>query len=61
MRLSRQHCQLIAEVIHEWATGYDQSEEAQLVAELFAKRLAGTNPNFDRQRFIDVATGERAR
>ena len=51
----------IAEVIHAWATGYDQIEEAQLVADLFANRLTETNPNFDRQRFIDMATGERVR
>ena len=52
MKLSRQHFQMIAEVLHEWADGYDQTEEAQVLAELFADRLASTNGMFNRDRFM---------
>jgi hypothetical protein len=34
------------------------SGDARIIAEHFADDLGGTNPNFDRQRFVDAATGE---
>ncbi len=62
MRLTRQHFQLIAEVIDDLYMGHeDWNRQLGQVTTKFADRLASTNPNFDRQRFIDVATGERAR
>jgi hypothetical protein len=61
MNMTRQHFQLIADVLREWSQGYDQAEEAKVVAELFADQLTTTNPSFDRDRFIDVATGVRER
>ena len=53
--------QLIAEVLTDWAENYDQQEEANLVADLFADRLADKYPNFDRQQFVDIATGKKKR
>jgi hypothetical protein len=34
------------------------SDDARIIAEHFADALRGTNPNFDRQRFVDAAMGE---
>ena len=34
------------------------SDDARIIAEHFADALRGTNPNFDRQRFISAAMGE---
>ena len=62
MSMTKQDFQLIAEVIDDMFMGHhDWNRQLDQVASKFAERLATTNPNFDRQRFIDVATGERAR
>lgn len=53
--MTRKDFQLIAEVLS------NRDDEPKDIISRFADRLASTNPNFDRQRFIDVATGERAR
>ncbi len=58
MTMTRQHFQLIAEVIR--TTGDDYQERVKYALN-FANRLASTNPQFDRDRFIDVATGKRER
>ena len=79
MEMSRQHFQLIAEVLaslkiwedlpelqspeSEWEDGYvfGMAELQREAISAFAARLASTNQNFNTQRFIDVATGERER
>ncbi len=71
MNLTRQHFQMIAEVlayqraaVNVLAKGKEAEhrlKELDLTTYAFAGKLATTNPNFDRQRFLDVATGERAR
>ena len=52
---------LIAEVIHSWTEVFTGEElDIHKVAELtndMADALAIANPLFDRERFIDVATG----
>ena len=60
MKLTRQHFQLIAEVIDDLYLGHDEwNRKLDQVAGAFADRLATTNPNFDRARFNAVAKGER--
>ncbi len=59
MQLTRQTFQLIAEAVQDFVHN-DPGVTLEL-AEHFADRLADTNPNFDRDRFIDVATGKRER
>ncbi len=77
MNMSRQHFQLIAEVLADTKTEADKLTEStngktsygwkarsagiNELAHEFADRLTETNPNFDRQQFIAVATGERVR
>ena len=68
MQMSRQHFQLIAEVLaHEAmaARMLDRGEAAEnqvrILTSAFVGRLRNTNDNFDEQRFIDVATGLRDR
>ncbi len=76
MNMTRQHFQLIAEVLAHRGmavrmlakdTVKGRAEEAARLVENdltiieFATELAHTNPNFDRQRFIDVATGKKTR
>ena len=65
MKLTRQHFQLIAEVLAETTTmnGPDGQEWIDLayLRNQFANRLAETNEQFDRQRFIDVATGVKTK
>ncbi len=67
MKLSRQTFQLIAEVLASTDPGYGNTElDAKAdthdeTVQAFADRLSATNPNFDRDRFIDVATGKRDR
>ena len=51
------HYVRIAEIIAT-ARGKFGSDDARIIAEHFADALRGTNPNFDRQRFISAATGE---
>jgi hypothetical protein len=34
------------------------NDDTRIIAEHFADNLRGTNPNFDRQRFISAAMGE---
>lgn len=49
MKLQRRHFEVIAATI----SGLDLSDAMRLkVAKGFANKLAGTNPNFDRDRFI---------
>ena len=33
-------------------------DDTRIIAEHFADALRGTNPNFDRQRFVSAAMGE---
>lgn len=55
--------QLIADVLcraHRTAEALGAPDEARTildVAHLFADELASTDPDFDRMRFIDAATG----
>ncbi len=59
---TRQHFQLIAEVLADATYDWEDGEwefAPKAMAELFADRLASTNPQFNRDRFIDVATGKR--
>ena len=55
--MTRKDFQLIAEVL----TQADETERIEATVERFADRLATTNPNFDRDRFVAVATGKRER
>ncbi len=76
MQLTRQTFQLIAETLAyqraaarilppDTVKGRAESEarlkELDLTTYAFAGKLAATNPNFDRDRFIDVATGKKER
>ena len=64
MKLSRQHFQMIAEVLQEAYTSEGEGVDKGTVGYLtdkFADRLRETNGMFNRDRFIDVATGERQR
>ncbi len=64
MTMTKQHFQLIAEVLAETQQGGGNRElDAKAdthneVVWAFADRLLDTNPNFDHDRFIDVATGK---
>ena len=64
--MTRKDFQLIAEVLAASQPGHGNTElDAQAdthdsVVIGFADRLATTNPNFDRDRFVAVATGKRA-
>ena len=51
------HCVRIAETIAS-IRGKFGSDDARIIAEHFADALRGTNPNFDRHRFISAAMGE---
>lgn len=54
--MTRQDFELIAGVV----ASIDSKDNTQTyVAELFADRLAETNPRFDRERFIEAATGQK--
>lgn len=69
-RLSRQDYVLIADTIarldlHPDCDGVglcdgfeEEDERRQDIAQQFAERLRGTNPAFDRDRFIAAATGQ---
>ena len=59
MRLTRQHFELIAETLAE-VRGYDITGEAMLdvLGQHFANKLAGTNPNFDVNKFLSACKGE---
>ena len=71
MKLTRQTFQLIAEVlayqrtaVRVLAKGKEAEyrlKELDLTTYAFTDKLAATNPNFDRDRFIDVATGKKDR
>lgn len=52
LRLQRRHYQFIADVVREYMSG-----NSITLAEDFANALRGTNPGFDRARFIE-ACGE---
>lgn len=47
--MQHRHFATIATIIREMP---DMSEDNRSLAEYFADRLAGTNPNFDRSRFL---------
>jgi len=56
--MTRQHFNLIAEVIDDLYMGHDDwNRKLDQVANKFADRLEDTNPNFNRDRFIKAATG----
>jgi hypothetical protein len=55
MTLTRQHFQLIADVVKD-SIGYSTPDSRNVLAREFANKLASTNPNFDRARFL-VACG----
>lgn len=54
--MTRKDFQLIAEVVILTSEIFDD-QTADTIAELFADRLAGTNPNFDRERFLKACKG----
>lgn len=63
--MTRQHFELIAEVLAQESMaarvlGRGEAAERQMriVTANFAGRLAATNPNFDKERFIAAATGK---
>jgi hypothetical protein len=49
MTMTRQHFQLIADVLHDAGL---TDEDRKYLSTLFANKLATTNPNFDRTRFL---------
>ena len=51
VKLQHRHFVLIADIIRDF--GYPA--ERRRIAEHFANRLARTNPNFDRSRFVSAA------
>lgn len=54
--MTKKDFQLIAEVINDLYLGHDDwNRKLDQVADAFAKRLATTNPLFDRQRFNAAA------
>lgn len=60
VQLSRQHFQFIADVLRDERETYDPAarvalEALEAAAWRFADRLASTNPNFDRARFLTAA------
>lgn len=56
MTMTRQHFQLIADVLMDARTlTGDDDEMVDEVAHLFAAKLATTNENFDRDRFLKAA------
>ena len=61
MRLTRQHFQLIAEVVNDYGQRHLSEHLQRQLAKDFADRLAATNSTFNRGRFIGVATGELKR
>ena len=56
LRLQRRHYQFIADTIAEYRLASLGMDDAD-IASWFADRLRGTNPGFDRTRFI-VACGD---
>jgi len=50
MTLTRQHFQLIADAIR--VTNFTNPQDRIALASEFARKLADTNPNFDRTRFL---------
>ncbi len=62
--MTRKDFQLIAEVLAQYNPDfltYDSGVVHNATIASFADRLADTNPNFDRDRFVAVATGKRER
>lgn len=57
-RLTRAAFQLIAEVIRDDIPNMSSADRGD-IARAFAARLRATNPNFNAERFVDVATGLR--
>ena len=51
------HFVCIAEIIAA-ARGKFGKDDTRIIAEHFADGLRGTNPSFDRQRFVSAAMGE---
>ena len=56
VKMTRQHFELIAEIIRDGLNF--TAENRAHIARCFAQRLAPTNHNFDRERFIAAATRE---
>jgi hypothetical protein len=50
-KMLKGHYELIARVIREWEIGAGGRRE---LAQLFSYELIGTNPAFDRERFIEA-------
>ncbi len=50
--MTRQHFQLIADVLNEYE--FADPEDRVNLANRFADRLRTTNPNFNRDRFIEA-------
>ena len=62
MRMTRQHFQLIADIINGLiADGTLGPHEGVITAARFAIRLAETNPNFNCTKFYDAATRDLPR
>lgn len=54
--MTRRDFVLIAEALYNELVNHPNDDHYGMVRR-FADRLATTNPSFNRQRFIDVATG----
>jgi hypothetical protein len=50
--MTRKDFELIARVVREHIRSADDASEGNCIALSFADALAGTNPNFDRARFL---------
>lgn len=51
LRLQRRHYQFISDAIREY---YQACDGDQNIAQWFGSYLRGTNPNFDRARFLEA-------
>lgn len=56
--MTRKDFELIAGVLASLDPDVLTNEQHQWIAEAFADRLAETNPNFDRERFMAAASAE---
>jgi len=55
MKMERRHFVFIADTLRQ-----ARDDSADVTAEFFADRLAYTNPNFDRDRFLRAAGAQEA-
>ena len=58
--MTRKDFELIAEALrlaHDYRPAGSPEATLALVGDIFADKLAGTNPNFDRERFLKACKG----